>query len=213
MNDIRIVVADDHPVVRKGLIQFFTEEENFDVIAECDDGESALAEIRRCRPDVVILDLNMPHKTGLDVLRALRNDNCDTRVILLVGNITDEEVLEAMRLGVKGIVLKELAPNLLVQSIRKVAAGGTWLEKDAVGRVMEHLLRREEGVQRATSTLTSRELEIVTLVSRGLNNRSIADKLFISEATVKSHLHTVFEKLGLKSRLELAAYARDNGIG
>jgi DNA-binding NarL/FixJ family response regulator len=210
---VRIVVADDHPVVRKGLLQFFSEHEDLDVVAECADGAVALEAVRRHRPDVVVADLRMPKMTGIELLRKIREEELPSSVILLVGNISDDEVVEAMRAGVKGIVLKELAPNLLVQSIRKVAAGGVWLEKDAVGRAMERLLRREEKAQNAAQLLTPRERELVALVARGSSNRDIADTLFISEATVKTHLHTIFEKTSVKSRLQLATWARENGLG
>lgn len=209
---VRIVLADDHPVVRRGLAQFFSEEEDLDIIAECEDGQAALAAIRGMRPDVALLDLRMPGLDGLSVLRRISEEKLGVRAIVLAGNISDDEVVEAMRLGVKGIVLKEMAPTLLVQCVRKVASGGTWLEKEAVGRAMEKLLQQEVKRDRARDVLTNRELEIVRMTAAGLGNREIAEKLFISEGTVKTHLHTIYEKLGLKSRLQLAAYARDHGL-
>ncbi|HXG58375.1 MAG TPA: response regulator transcription factor [Thermoanaerobaculia bacterium] len=209
---VRIVLADDHPVVRRGLAQFFSEEEDLEVVAECEDGQAALSAIRRMRPDVAVVDLRMPVLDGISLLRRLAQEKIDVRPVILAGNISDDEVVEAMRLGVKGIVLKEMAPKLLVQCIRKVASGGTWLEKDAVGRAMERLLQQEERRERSRDVLTQRELEIVKLTAAGHGNREIAEKLFISEGTVKTHLHTIYEKLGLKSRVQLAAYARDNGL-
>lgn len=209
---IRIVIADDHPVVRRGLSQFFNEEEDLEIVAECDTGESALTAVKRYAPDVAIVDLRMPFVDGLAVLRRLKEEGRDVKVIMLAGNISDEEVVEAMRLGVKGIVLKEMAPKLLVQSVRKVAAGGVWIEKDAVSRAMERLLQREALRESAREALTNREIEITQMVAEGMANREIADKLSISEGTVKTHLHTIYEKLGLKSRLQLATYARENGL-
>jgi DNA-binding NarL/FixJ family response regulator len=212
MTAIRVLVADDHPVVRKGLVQFFIEEAGFDVCAECDNGEDALRFIEATRPDVAVIDLRMPRRSGIEVLADLRERATASRVILLVGNISDDEVVEAMRLGVKGIVLKEMAPNLLIQSVRKVAAGGTWIEKDAVGRAMEKLLQQQNKRAGVEEILTAREVEIVRGVARGLSNREIGEELFISEGTVKTHLHTIFEKLSIRSRMQLAAYARENEL-
>lgn len=208
---IRIAIADDHPVVRRGLVQFFEEEDGLEVVAECEDGESALAAAREARPDVFILDLRMPRGDGLSVLQRLQSTPNPPRVIILAGDISDADVIEAMRLGAKGIVLKELAPSLLVQCIRKVAAGGVWLERESAGRVMEKLLL-EGSRDRTRDLLTPRELDIVRMVASGLSNRALAERLFITEGTVKSHLHAIYEKLGLKSRLELAAHAREHGI-
>jgi len=207
---IRIVLADDHPVVRRGLLQFFADVDDFDVVAECEDGERALDQVRKLAPDVLVVDLRMPAVTGMEVLRRLRNEPRSPAVILLAGNISDDEVVEAMRLGAKGVVLKEMAPTLLVQCIRKVAAGGIWLEKEAIGRALEKLF--QGGETRARITLTPREVEIVRMVAQGMGNREVGERLFISGGTVKTHLHAIYEKLGVKGRVQLATYARENGL-
>jgi len=208
---INIVLADDHPVVRRGLTQFFDEVDDLRVVAECEDGESALNEVRKHNPDVLIVDLRMPGASGLEVLRRLRSESQQPATIILAGNISDDEVVEAMRLGAKGVVLKEMAPMLLVQCIRKVAAGGVWLEKEAIGRALGKLLQGGDGA-RARNILTPREIEIVKMVAEGYGNREVAERLFISEGTVKTHLHTIYEKLGLKGRVQLVAYVRENGL-
>lgn len=209
---ISIVIADDHPVVRRGLSQFFSEQEDLDVVAECADGETALAAVKKFAPQILIADLRMPGIGGLDVLRRLRTLPDSPRTIILAGNISDDEVMEAMRLGAKGVVLKEMAPTLLVQCIRRVAGGGVWLEKEAISRAIEKLLQNEERRSKAAETLTPREIEIVRMVARGLGNREVAEKLFISEGTVKTHLHTIYEKLAIKGRVQLATYAQENGL-
>jgi DNA-binding NarL/FixJ family response regulator len=209
---IRIVIADDHPVVRRGLSQFLADEEGMEIVAECADGETALVAVDRLHPDLLILDLRMRELSGLDVLRRLKETDAAVPTILLAGNISDDEVVEAMRLGVKGIVLKEMAGALLVQSARKVAAGGVWLEKEAVGRAMEKMLQSDEARRKVREVLTPREVDIVRMVARGLANREVGEKLFISEGTVKTHLHTIYEKLGLKGRVQLANYAQENGL-
>ena len=209
---IRIVIADDHPVVRRGLSQYFADEDELEVVAECADGESALAETARHSPDVLIVDLRMPLLGGMDVLRRLKESGAIVPVVLLAGNISDDEVMEAMRLGAKGVVLKEMAPALLVQCIRKVAAGGVWLEKEAVGRALEKMLQTESAREKVREVLTPREIDIVRMVARGLGNREVGEKLFISEGTVKTHLHTIYEKLQLKGRVQLANYAQEKGL-
>jgi two-component system, NarL family, nitrate/nitrite response regulator NarL len=207
---IRIILADDHPVVRRGLIQFFADVEDFDVVAECGDGQSALDAVQQHAPDVLIVDLRMPAVSGMEVLRRLRTESNSPAVILLAGNISDDEVVDAMRLGAKGVVLKEMAPTLLVQCIRKVAAGSIWLEKEAIGRALGKLF--QGGDLRERPALTPREIEIVRMVAQGIGNREVGEKLFISEGTVKTHLHTIYEKLGVKGRVQLATYARENGL-
>ena len=209
---INIVLADDHPVVRRGLTQFFEEVDDLHVVAECADGESALSEVRKHNPDVLIVDLRMPGASGLEVLRRLRSEEQQPATIVLAGNISDDEVVEAMRLGAKGVVLKEMAPMLLVQCIRKVAAGGLWLEKEAIGRALGKLLQGGFDGARARNNLTPREIEIVKMVAEGFGNLEVAERLFISEGTVKTHLHTIYEKLGFKGRVQLVAYVRENGL-
>lgn len=209
---IRIILADDHPVVRRGLSQFFADEDELEVVAECADGESALNAVTRFTPDVLIVDLQMPVLGGMDVLRRLKERGLAVPVVLLAGNISDDEVMEAMRLGAKGVILKEMAPALLVQCIRKVASGGVWLEKEAVGRALERMLQTEQSREQVREVLTPREIEIVRMVASGIGNREVGEKLFISEGTVKTHLHTIYEKLGIRSRVQLANYAQEKHL-
>lgn len=209
---IRIIIADDHPVVRRGLIQFMADEEELEVVAECADGESALQAVAQHAPDVLIVDLQMPRLNGMEVLQRLSEMPSSPATVLLAGNISDDEVVQAMRMGAKGVVLKEMAPSLLVACIKKVATGGTWLEKEAVGRALEKMLRHEQSRQKVREVLTPREIDIVRMVASGLGNREIGEKLFISEGTVKTHLHSVYEKLGIKSRVQLANYAQEKGL-
>ena len=209
---IGLVLADDHPIILDGLDHLFRQEEDFKVLARCRDGEETLQAVRKHRPDVLILDLRMPGKDGLAVLREVRKEKLPTRVVLLTAEMSDAEALEAIRLRVNGVVLKEMAPQLLVKCIRKVHAGGQWWEKRSLGRAMETMLRREAGEREIAGVLTPRELQIVRLVASGLHNKEIADKLTISEGTVKIHLHHIYEKLHVDGRLELTLYAQDKGL-
>ena len=173
----------------------------------------ALATIRAHQPDVVVLDLLMPDGDGLSLLRKMNAEGLSPRVVMLTGAPDDEMLLEALRLGVHGLVLKDMAPALLLQCVRTVAAGGQWLERGLASRVLATVLRKERGAQVATTLgLSTRELEIVRFVADGLRNRAIADELNITEGTVKVHLHNIYEKLGVESRLALTEYARNRRL-
>lgn len=210
---IRLVLADDHPLVLEGLANLLRPEEGFEVLARCATGRETLEAVEAHAPDLLVLDLRMPGLDGLDVLRELRARSSAVRVVLLTAALDEDDVLEAIRLGVKGVVLKEMAPSLLLQCLRKVHAGGQWLEKESVGRALERLLRRESGMQEAQSVLTPRELDVVKMVASGLRNKDLAERLFVTEGTVKVHLHNIYEKLGLEGRVTLALWARERGLG
>jgi DNA-binding NarL/FixJ family response regulator len=209
---IRLVLADDHPLVLSGLEQLFAGQPEFLVLASCTDGEEALRAVRRHRPDILILDLKMPKADGLTVLRELRSEKLAVRVVVLTAALDEGEVLEAIRLGVRGVVLKDMATRQLIQCLHNVHAGEEWLEKRSVGRALEKILRRETELQALSKLLTAREVELLRLVAGGLNNKEIAAQLNITEGTVKVHLHSVYDKLKLKSRLALTLYAREKGL-
>lgn len=209
---IRLVLADDHPLILEALANLFRREDGFEVVAVCMDGEGALRAVRQHRPDILILDLRMPGKSGLDVLREMAGERLPTRTVLLTAIIEDGEMLEAIRLGVGGVVLKEMASASVVQCVRKVHAGEPWLEKRSVSRALEKLLRREDGAREAAGLLTPRELEMVRMIGRGLRNKEIASQLAISEQTVKVHLSRIYAKLGVDGRLALLRYAEDKGL-
>jgi DNA-binding NarL/FixJ family response regulator len=208
---IRLVLADDHPLILDGLAALFAAAGGFDVVARCRDGEEALAAVRQHRPDLLVLDLLMPRLDGLGVLRKLRDATNPPRVVVLTAAVDEDEVLEAIRLGVRGVVLKEMAPELLVRCVHRVHAGGEWLERASVARALEKMIRREETEKDAAEALTTRELEVVRLVAEGLRNKEIADRLSIGEGTVKIHLHRVYEKLGVDGRVPLANLAHERG--
>jgi DNA-binding NarL/FixJ family response regulator len=168
--------------------------------------------VRQLKPDILILDLRMPKMDGLAVLREMQKERLSTRVVVLTAAPDEEELLEAIPLGVCGVVLKEMAPRLLVQCVRKVAAGEQWLEKRSVSLALERLLKRETATRQIARILTPREIEIVRMVADGLRNKVIAERLYLSEGTIKVHLHHIYEKLKVNSRLQLARYARDAGL-
>jgi len=209
---ISVVLADDHPLVLDALENVFRLQEDIVVRARCGDGVEALRAVREHRPDVLVLDIRMPGMDGLALIRELKKEKLPTRVVLLTAALDEEEVLAAIRLGVKGVVLKEMAPRLLVQCVRTVHAGGDWLEKQSVRLALDKLLRREAGTRETGRILTPREIEIVHMVAGGLRNKEIAAKLHVNEGTVKLHLHHIYKKLGVNSRVALTLYAQDRGL-
>jgi DNA-binding NarL/FixJ family response regulator len=209
---IGLVLADDHPIILDGLEQLFHLEQDFKVLARCTNGEEALRAVRKHRPDVLVLDIRMPGTGGLAVVREMKKEKLPTHIVLLTGALDEHEAMEAIRLGVRGVVLKEMAPKLLVQCIRKVHTGEQWVERRSFGRALETMMRREAGARQIAGVLTPREMEIVRLVASGLHNKEIAAKLAISEGTVKVHLHHIYEKLNVGGRLELTLYAQGKGL-
>jgi len=209
---IRVVIADDHPIVLDGLTQLFASELDLEVVRRCTNGDEALAAARAARPDVLVLDVRMPGLNGLEVLRALTAEKNRARVVLLTAQMSETEIIDAVRSGVAGIVLKETAPRVLLQCVRTVAAGESWLDSRMIQSAVETLVRRDAAVARAEKALTRRELDIVRMVATGARNREIGEKLGISEGTVKMHLHTIYEKLGIGGRVELTNYAREHAL-
>jgi DNA-binding NarL/FixJ family response regulator len=209
---ITLVLADDHPLILDGMENLFRLEKDFKILARCLNGEEALGAVRRHKPDILILDIRMPGRSGMAVLQAMRAENLTTPVVLLTAAVDEKDVVEAIRLGVRGLVLKELAPKLLVQCLRRVHAGGLWLEKQSVSTALTTLLHTEETRREAAQTLTPREIEIVKHVAGGLRNADIAKRLFISEGTVKMHIHNIYQKLNLDNRTKLARYAQEKNL-
>jgi DNA-binding NarL/FixJ family response regulator len=195
-----------------GLESLFRQEPDFKVLARCTTPEQTLQAVRQHRPDVLFLDLEMPGQGGLAIARQVKTEKLSSHIVLLTRALDENDLLEAIRLGVSGIVLKEMAPHLFVQCVRKVSCGEQWLEKQSFGRALEKLLRREAGAREIAKLLTPREIEIVRMVAEDLRNKEIGAKLFISEGTVKSHLHSIFEKLRVSGRQELIRYAKDKEL-
>ena len=203
-----LVLADDHPIVLHGLENLLRAEPDVRVVARCASADETLVAVRRHRPDLLILDLHMPSKNGLEVLRQLRREQLGTKVVLMADRLEDDEVLEAYRLGVRGMLLKELALKMVVQCVRTVLAGEVWIEKRAVSRALDVLLRRETGGREAAALLTPREMQMVRLVALGLRTEEISSRLAISEGTIKTHLHRVYRKLKINNRVALTLYAQ-----
>ena len=216
---IRIVIVDDHPIVREGLRRLLSLEADMEVVGQADNGRSALDLLEDVRPDILLLDLKLPGMDGLSVLQTLHRGPHKTRVVVLTASEDKNEWVQAMKLGCSGIVVKQTQPELIVKSIRKVYAGEIWLDSHTTAAVMRQFAApgdaaagNGKGGGRERSPLSTREREIVALVAQGYKNKEMAEKMFISEQTVKNHLHNIFDKLGVSDRLELALYAIHKGL-
>ena len=208
---IKLVLADDHRIILEGLEQLFGREKDFEVVATATTGEEALAAVRQHKPHILVLDIRMPNGDGLWVLKQVHTEKLQTRVVLLTAVLDEDEVLDAMQSGVSGLVLKEAAAVKLVETVKRVHRGERALEPMLVSRALERLSQREEA-KKLVEVLSKRETEIVKMVAAGLRNKEIAHKLSIGEGTVKTHLHTIYEKLGVHGRVELTTYAIERGI-
>jgi DNA-binding NarL/FixJ family response regulator len=208
---IRIAIADDHAIVLHGLRRLFDGEAEFQVVECCANGPDALAAAKSGKVDVLLLDVRMPGMSGIDVLRALAAEHLGCATVLLTAAVSDVDAIDGLRLGARGIVLKESSPDTLLECIRTVSRGEQWIDSETMARVLETMARRQSAGD-PVRALTAREREIVRMIAQGLRNKAIAERLSISEGTVKIHLHNVYEKLGLDGRLELVLYAQKEGL-
>jgi len=216
---IRIVIADDHPIFRDGLRRLLESEGDMKVIGEACDGNEAIKLATELKPDILLLDLAMPHRTGLDALRDMNNSSgaaSAVRIILLTAAVEKKQIVEALQLGARGVVLKDSATQLLLKSIHSVMKGEYWVGRDSVSNLVQYLRNLMQSTVEETKQkkfgLTPRELEIVAAVVAGYANREIAEYFKISEDTVKHHLSNIFDKLGVSTRLELALFAVNQGL-
>ena len=207
-SSIRILVADDHAMFREGVRKLLEAADDVEIVGEASNGFECTKLLAQLKPEILLLDLRMPEKGGLGVLEKVKFDSLLTRVIVLTAADDERDVVRAMRLGARGIVLKQSASDLLLKSIRKVHDGEIWLDGHMTGRVIDAFKKSSESGQRQEKPLLSnREKQVVQLAAQGFRNREIGEKLFISEQTVKNHLRNIFDKLGVSDRLELVLYA------
>lgn len=212
MHAIRILIADDHPVFRQGLVSVFRNEPEFTIVGEATDGRQALELTKKLNPDILLLDLVMPHLTGLETLRELAGSATPVRTIVLTASIEKEQIAQALQLGARGILLKDAATEILLAGIRTVMNGQFWVGQNKVTDLVEILrtympASAEPEGPKQTFGLTARELDVVSAIVSGFTNREIAGKFSISEQTVKHHLRNIFDKVGVSNRLELALFA------
>jgi NarL family two-component system response regulator LiaR len=209
---IRVLVADDHAVVRQGLRTFLELQEDIEVVADVADGRQALVAVAEHDPDVVLMDLVLPEVDGVEAIRRIASQQPRIRVIALTSFLDDDKVFPAVRAGAAGYLLKDVEPAELVKAIRTVHAGEGLLHPAVAARLMEEVAA--SGGRQAPDSLTPREREVVGLIARGLSNKRIALELEISEKTVKTHVSSILGKLGLTDRTQVALYAvREGWVG
>jgi DNA-binding NarL/FixJ family response regulator len=209
---IRVLVADDHAIFRDGLRKLFDSDGGITVVGEAQNGAECITLLSKLKPDILLLDLRMPDKDGFAVLEEINVDTLSTRVVVLTAAEDDRDVIRVMRLGARGVVLKQSATDLLIRSIQRVYAGEIWLDHRMTAEVMNAFSKSSDGPRQAKPLISDREKEIVEHVAQGFRNKEIGEKLFISEQTVKNHLHNIFDKLGVSDRLELVLYAMHHKI-
>ncbi len=217
---IRVLIADGQPVVVEGLRAVIAQHEHVQIVGEAVDGLEAIDKAVHLDPDVVMMDLKLPRVDGLTVIRSLQARAPRSKVLLFTSSDHKDEFVDAMKLGCSGILLKEGPTNLVEKSLQKVCAGEIWLDSNTTAAVIRQFASPTEfpaihsngKPPRERAQLSQREREIIVLIAQGYKNKEIAEKMFITEQTVKNHLHNVFDKLGVSDRLELALYAIHNSL-
>ena len=215
MSKIRVLLADDHTIVRKGLYSLLEDEEDITVIGEAEDGYEATQKILELRPDVVIMDIGMPSLNGLEALKVLKKDLPEIKVLILTMHANEEYIIEALKSGACGYLLKKSAPGELTSAIRIANAGETYLSPSITTKVINRFIQETSmgSVKGHVDIVpTTREREIIQLIAEGHSNKEIADKLTISLKTVKNHRSNLMEKLSLHNPAEITQYAIRNGI-
>lgn len=210
-NIITVMIADDHALMRQGLKQILELEQDIAVIAEAADGEETVEKCQEIKPDVILLDINMPKMSGIEVLRRLKDIGVDTKIIMLTIHNEVEYLSETLNIGADGYVLKDADSSTLINAIRNVKNGDTYIQSS-----IANLLSKETGSRNVDcpnkKNLTKREYEVITLIAEGLNNKEIAKRLFISEKTVKNHVSNIFKKIEVTDRIQAAIFAYKNNI-
>jgi DNA-binding NarL/FixJ family response regulator len=209
---IRVLIADDHAVVREGLRAFLALQDEIEVVGEAADGEEAVAAVRRLTPDVALVDLVMPRVDGIEAITRIRADSPQTRVIVLTSFADDDTMLPAVRAGAAGYLLKDVEPSELVRAIRAVHGGDALLHPTVVAELMREVRRDDAPPRPAPTVLTAREQDVLRLIARGRANKAIAFELGVAEKTVKTHVSNILSKLDLTDRTQAALYAVREGL-
>jgi DNA-binding NarL/FixJ family response regulator len=212
---VRIVIADDHTIFRDGLRRLLEAEPELEVVGEAADGAEAVTQTRQQTPDILLLDLAMPRVPGMDALREISamEEEVKTKIIVLTAAVERIQIVQALQMGARGVVMKEAATQLLMKAIRTVMSGQYWIGREAVGDIVDFMRTNASGEKPPRNFgLTKREMEILAAIVAGLSNKEIARRFALSEDTVKHHLTNIFDKVGVASRLELALFAINNHL-
>ncbi|MEW8959066.1 Transcriptional regulatory protein DegU [Moorella humiferrea] len=211
---IAVVIADDHPLVREGIRKILELDPNIHVVAEAGDGREAVALARRYRPDVILIDINMPGLNGIEITKIIRRELPRTGILALTIHDDEEYIIELLKCGVTGYILKDIGADELIKAVLQVARGYQVIHPGIAPKVRDYLQKKEASfsLQSEELPLTPREREILIQVSLGKSNREIARDLYISEKTVKNHLTNIFHKIGVSDRTQAALYALKHGL-
>jgi DNA-binding NarL/FixJ family response regulator len=209
---VTLVAADPHPLSLLGLAQLLSNEPDIDLLASGSTAADAMQQVVQYQPDILLIDIKLPDRGGLELINELKNSSLKVKAVILTTSMDEEQTIDALRYGVKGVVLKDMPAHLLVQCLHKVAAGGLWMEKESIGSAFEKMLHREAGMRRLATILTNRETEVMRHVASGMTNQEIAKKLIVTEGTIKIHVHNIYRKLGFSNRVDLTLYAQKRGL-
>lgn len=210
---IRVLITDDQAIVRKGIQALLATEPNIEVAGEAENGKEAIRQVEKLKPDVILMDLQMPEMGGIEAIGHITSGNPKARILVLTSFATDDKVFPAIKAGALGYLLKDSSPEELIQAIRQVYRGESSLHPTIARKVLQELSRPPAPEQVPTSEpLTEREVDVLRLVARGMGNQQIADQLIISEATVRTHVSNILSKLHLASRTQAALYALQKGL-
>lgn len=202
---INVVVADDHPVVRQGITQILELENDIKVIGQASNGKEAVNVVRELKPDIVLMDINMPILNGIQAMQKLKDDGVDSKIIVLTIHTETEYLVKTVQLGASGYVLKDAEANVLIDAIRRVYNGGTYIPSDLAAELIKGYNTKPQ--IKDEEELTDREIEVIKAIAEGMSNKEIAAALFISEKTVKNHISNIFRKLDISDRTQAAIYA------
>lgn len=209
MDKIRVLIADDHTMVRQGIKQILELENDMTVIAQAPNGEEAIKLAKECNPDVILMDINMPGMNGLQAIKEIKEDNIPSKVIVLTIHDDREYLFKTIQMGAEGYVLKDAEPKVLVDAIRSVNNGQSYIQANMTRELVREFnkISLHDKAKTEENNLTAREMEVLELIAEGLINKEIAKRLFISEKTVKNHVSNIFRKLNVSDRTQAAIYA------
>lgn len=209
---IKVLIAEDHSMIRSGLKQLLELEQDIKVIAECSDGKMAVGKYREVKPDVILMDINMPVQNGLEALEEIRAFDHGVKAVMLTIHQDRDYLLKALEIGALGYILKDADARALIEAVRSVYEGQTYIQPVMARELVNEYKRIRSGADDPRNQLTEREKEVLKLLSKGMLNKEIADALFISEKTVKNHISSIFRKLNVQDRTQAAVYAIKNRI-
>ena len=211
---ISVLIADDHSLIRQGLKQILELEKDMIVIAQASNGSEAVQLARECKPDVILMDINMPGTNGLQAIKEIKQEKLESRVIVLTIHEDREYLFKTLQMGAEGYVLKDAEPSVLIEAIRNVNAGQSYIQPNMTMELVKEFNRvtMHEKEKHDENNLTTREIEVLELIAEGMINKEIAKKLYISEKTVKNHVSNIFRKLNVSDRTQAAIYAFKHNI-